>query len=44
MPVKFLIAHMHGSQFVKGDVAKFDAAVEKNLVDRKIAEPHTAKK
>jgi hypothetical protein len=42
MAVKFLMAHTHGSLFVKGDVAKFDTEVEKDLVERKIAEPYKA--
>ena len=42
MAVKFLMAHTLGSLFGKGDVAKFDTEVEKDLVDRKIADPYKA--
>jgi len=42
MAVKFLMAHTHGSLFVKGDVAKFEPEVEKDLVERKIAETFSA--
>lgn len=40
--VKFKISHTLGSLYVPGDIAGFDAEVEKDLVDRKIAEVHKA--
>ncbi|PTW45078.1 hypothetical protein C8J42_101934 [Sphingomonas sp. PP-CE-1A-559] len=42
MAVKLLMTHTHGSLFVKGDIAKFDAETEKDLVERKIAETYKA--
>lgn len=43
MAVKFKMPHTIGSLYVEGDIAKFDAAVEKDLINRKIAENHEAK-
>ena len=40
MAVKFKIAHTHGSLYVPGDIAKFDAKTEQDLVKREIAEKH----
>lgn len=42
MAVKFIIAHTLGSLYVPGDVASFDTKTEKDLTDRKIAEPYKA--
>ena len=44
MAGKFLMPHTHGSLYVTADVAKFEPAVEKDLIDRKIAEKHAPKK
>ena len=44
MTVKFNHAHTVGSHYNKDDVAKFEADVEKDLVDRKIADKHTPAK
>lgn len=41
MAVKFKISHTLGSLYVPGDVAAFDEKVEKDLIDRKIAEKAT---
>ena len=38
MAVKFLVPHTVGALYEEGEVAGFDAKVEKDLVDRKIAE------
>ncbi|WP_168770692.1 hypothetical protein [Sphingomonas olei] len=40
--VKFKISHTLGSLYVPGDIAGFEPEVEKDLVDRKIAEVHKA--
>jgi len=42
--VKFKIAHTLGSLYVPGDIAKFDAKTEADLVKREIAEKHQADK
>ncbi|MCI4653120.1 hypothetical protein [Sphingomonas aquatilis] len=42
MAVKFLQSHTLGSLYVKDDVAAFEAPIEKDLVDRKIAETYKA--
>lgn len=39
--VKFKISHTLGSLYVPGDTAVFDEKVEKDLVDRKIADKVT---
>ena len=44
MTVKFNHAHSVGAHYNKDDVAKFDSDVEKDLVDRKIADKHTPAK
>jgi hypothetical protein len=44
MAVKFLKSHTLGALYVKDDVAKFEAPIEKDLVDRKIAEKVTEPK
>jgi len=44
MAVKFKIQHTIGALYVPGDVAKFDAAVEKDLIEREIAEKYEPKK
>lgn len=40
MAVKFLIAHTVGALFNAGEIAGFSKEVEKDLIDRKIAEAH----
>jgi hypothetical protein len=42
--VKFNHAHSVGAHYNKDDVAKFDAATEKDLIERKIADKHTPAK
>ncbi|TCP64272.1 hypothetical protein, partial [Sphingomonas sp. PP-CE-1G-424] len=44
MTVIFNHAHSVGAHYNKDDVAKFDTDVEKDLVDRKIANKHTPAK
>lgn len=44
MAVKFKIQHNIGALYVPGDIAKFEPAVEKDLIDREIAEKHEPKK
>lgn len=44
MAVKFLTSHTLGALYVKNDVAKFEASIEKDLVERKIAEKVTEPK
>ncbi|WP_156363997.1 hypothetical protein [Sphingomonas sp. Leaf198] len=44
MAVKFIHAHHVGAHYNKDDVAKFDTEIEKDLVDRKIANKHTSAK
>ena len=44
MAVKFNHSHSVGAHYNKGDVATFEAEVEKDLIDRKIADKHTSAK
>ncbi len=44
MAVKFNHAHHIGAHFNKDDVAKFDSEIEKELVERKIADKYTPAK
>ena len=42
MTVKFNHSHSVGAHYNKGDVATFEPEVEKDLIERKIAEPYKA--
>ncbi len=44
MTVKFNHAHSVGAHYNKNDVATFEADVEKDLIERKIADKHTSAK
>lgn len=44
MTVKFNHSHSVGAHYNKGDVATFEPEVEKDLVERKIADKHTSAK
>lgn len=42
MAVKFKQPHTFGALYVEGDIAKFDAKVEADLIKREIAEAYKA--
>jgi hypothetical protein len=44
MTVKFNHSHSVGAHYNKDDIATFETVVEKDLVERKIADKHTPAK
>jgi hypothetical protein len=44
MTVKFNHSHSVGAHYNKNDVATFESDVEKDLIERKIADKHTPAK